>query len=205
MSFSTNYFGNIPYFQVLSQYSVIEIDLFERYKKQSWRNRTQILESNGPLYLSIPVFRPEGNTTLVKDIQILDKENWRKDHWKGIESSYQHAPYFFYYGEQIKELIYQEEKLLVQFNTTILKKILMWLDFDIDIQFTSTYSPPNGVSDYRVSLNQKKYKQNQVKYIQVFSDKFKFYPNLSIIDLLMNIGPLAHNYVLCNRFSTSIL
>lgn len=196
MIYSTNYFGSIPYFQSIAKRNEIVIDVHEHYKKQTWRNRTQILESNGPMYLSVPVARPNGSKTPVENIQITDDSNWRKDHWKALQSSYKHAPYFFYYGLQIKELIYQEEEQLHLFNLKILKQLLTWLDLEIDISFTKKYIAPESPEDFRVSLDTKQFDIDQKSYIQVFSDKYPFYPNLSIIDLLMNEGPLARNYIL---------
>lgn len=196
MIYSTNYFGSIPYFQSIAPRDEIVIDLHEHYKKQTWRNRTQILESNGPMYLSIPVSRPEGSKSAVKDVVITHETDWRKDHWKAILSSYKHAPYFFYYGPQIKTLIYQEEILLYRFNFKILKQLLVWLDLEINITFSDEYITPDGPDDFRITLDKKKYTDLQQSYIQVFSDKYPFYPNLSILDLLMNEGPLARNYIL---------
>src|SRR5690554_431768 len=196
MIYSSNYFGTIPYFQSIAQRNEIVIDLFEHYKKQTWRNRTQILESNGPMYLSVPVMRPNGSKSPVKDILITHDINWQKDHWKAIESSYKHAPYFFYYGPQIKALIYQEENELYKFNLIILKQFLKWLDLDIKISFTSDYVVPENSEDHRIALDKKSFEIVQKPYIQVFSDKYPFYPNLSILDLIMNQGPLARNYLL---------
>lgn len=196
MIYSTNYFGSIPYFQSIAKFNEVVIDVHEHYKKQTWRNRTQILESNGPMYLSVPVARPDGSKTAVKDIRITYDSNWRKDHWKAIQSSYKHAPYFFYYGNQLKDLIYQEEDKLHLFNLKILKQLFVWLDLEINISFTNEYIAPEGPEDYRISLDKKVFDLNQEQYIQVFSDKYPFYPNLSIIDLLMNEGPIARNYIL---------
>jgi hypothetical protein len=196
MLFSTNYFGELPYFQALAKYDEITIDVHEFYKKQTWRNRTQILGSNGPMYLSVPVLRPNGSKTIVKEIEIGNETNWRKDHWKAIESSYKHAPYFFYYGPLVKDLIYRKEKLLIDYNQYILKTVLAWLDLNINVNHSEEYIAPESPSDYRVSLDKKKFEQEQRKYIQVFSDKMPFYPNLSILDLLMNEGPIARNFVL---------
>lgn len=196
MLYSTNYFGSIPYFQSIAPRDEIKIDLFEHYKKQTWRNRTQILESNGPMYLSVPVSRPNGSKSAVKDIHITHETDWRKDHWKAIQSSYKHAPYFFYYGPQIKSLIYQEEDRLYRFNLIILQQLLDWLDLEINISFTEEYVAPEGTEDFRISLDKKIFDIPQKSYIQVFSDKYPFFPNLSILDLLMNEGPLARNYIL---------
>lgn len=196
MLFSTNYFGELPYFQALAKYDEITIDVHEFYKKQTWRNRTQILGSNGPMYLSVPVLRPNGSKTIVKDIEIGEETNWRKDHWKAIESSYKHAPFFFYYGPLVKDLIYRKEKWLIDYNQHILKTILDWLDLNITVRLSEEYIAPASPSDYRVSLDKKKFDQEQRKYIQVFSDKMPFYSNLSILDLLMNEGPIARNFLL---------
>ncbi|WP_107040087.1 WbqC family protein [Brumimicrobium mesophilum] len=196
MIYSTNYFGSIPYFQSIAKCSEIVIDIHEHYKKQTWRNRTQILESNGPMYLSVPVMRPNGSKSKVGDIKISHDTNWRKDHWKALQSSYQHAPYFFYYGPQIKELIYQEEETLHLFNLKILKQLLDWLDLEIEISLSNEYSIPDGPEDSRIKLDKKQFSIPQHRYFQVFSDKYPFYPNLSIIDLIMNEGPIARNYIL---------
>lgn len=194
--YSTNYFGSIPYFQSIAKNNVIVIDIHEHYKKQTWRNRTQILESNGPMYLSVPVMRPNGSKTPVKEVLVTQEKGWRKDHWKALESSYKHAPYFFYYGPQIKKLIDQTEQSLYLFNHHIFQQLLMWLDLEIEVQFTEKYHAPKDPTDYRISLDKKKFDFTQEEYIQVFSDKYPFYPNLSILDLIMNQGPLARNYLL---------
>lgn len=194
--FSTNYFGSIPYFQVLAQKKELIFDIHEQYKKQTWRNRALILESNGPMYLTIPVTRPNGSKTLVKDVSIEYKEDWRKDHWMAIKSSYTHAPYFFYYGDQVKELIYQQEDVLYKFNHHIFLKLAEWLDLEIASSFTENYIPPLDKNDNRIGLGVKTFEKEQRKYIQVFSDKLPFYSNLSILDLLMNEGPLARNYLI---------
>ena len=196
MLFSTSYFPPIPYFQALVRHTNITIDGNEYYEKQTWRNRMAILTGNGALNLSIPVNRPHGSKSPVGTLTLDHSTDWRKDHWKAIESAYQHAPYFFYYGEQVKELIYSNEPFLIDYNTNILKQFLNWLDFEqLTITYSEDFQELPKAKDYRYIYNQKKFNFEQAPYIQVFSDKFPFMANLSILDLIMNEGPIARNYL----------
>lgn len=196
MVFPLTYFGPIPYYQLLLKCGDdVEFDTNERFVKQTWRNRAQILGSNGPLNLSVPIVKPFGRETKFKDVLISDVSDWRKDHWKSIESAYAHAPFFFYYGDQIKELIYIKSEKLMNFNTEIMKQVLEWLDFSDFQPKILDKSPEFNPQDARSIFSNKELKYPQKPYIQVFSDKFPFFENLSIIDLLMNEGPLARKYI----------
>jgi hypothetical protein len=192
---STNYFGSISYYCELAKFERVVIDSGERYEKQTQRTRTSILSANGPLHLSIPVNRPFGKDTQLKDIEISHIENWQKDHWKAIESAYQHAPFFFYYGEKVKALIFQEETSLLQFNTNIIKDFIQLLDLNIHLSIADHCPAVASKEDPRVWLNQKEIDYSIRPYIQVFSDKYNFVPNLSILDLVMNQGQLARAYI----------
>jgi hypothetical protein len=192
--FSSAYFGEIPYYQEISKYNAIFIDPFERYKKQTWRSRTKILTGNGALLLSIPIQRIHGKNTLVIEALIDNVTDWRKDHWKAIESAYMHAPYFFYYGDQIKELLYADYPSLFKFNQQIFIHVLKWLDLNIEVYETTKYIKDVN-KDYRILLEKKEFTNYSAPYIQVFSDKLSFVPQLSILDLLMNQGPLARKWV----------
>ena len=52
---SIHYFPNLIYFASLIKYENFVIDTGENYIKQSFRNRTNILTSNGIQSLTIPV------------------------------------------------------------------------------------------------------------------------------------------------------
>jgi hypothetical protein len=195
---STNYFGSITFYCELAKYERVIIDGGERYEKQTQRTRTSILSANGPLHLSIPVIRPNGKDTLVRDIQISTSENWQKDHWKAIESAYQHAPFFFYYGEKIKEIIFQKEHSLLAFNHNIIYQLLDFIDLKVDVLISDNCPPVISQNDPRVWLNAKEIAYPSIPYNQVFSDRFTFKPNLSIIDLIMNEGKLARTFLVRN-------
>jgi len=58
------------------------------------------------------------------------------------------------------------------------------------------FSSPDGMLDMRTKFSPKKETQiNLPEYTQVFSDKFGFIPNLSILDLIFMEGTNTENYL----------
>jgi len=198
MSFPLSYFGAIPYFKEFVKQKDVSILVGEYYQKQTWRNRMEILTGNGPLKLSIPVSRPFGKHTKLSEVEISYASNWQKDHWKAIESSYMHAPYFFYYKEELNALYERNDKLLVDLNMHILEKVMNWLDLPQQVSLKNTNVQERSEMHFLEKLNQKDWchYEDNASYIQVFSDKFSFYPNLSILDLILNEGPLARKHLI---------
>lgn len=192
--FPTSYFGNLAYYQEIIKNSEILIEINEYFTKQTFRNRCEILTANGICSLSVPVKKVNGNKTLMKDITITDQENWRKDHWRAIESAYSSSPYFEYYESEIKELIYTNEPSLVLYNENINKRILSWIGFEIKTKYTEDFLPYIE-KDFRIDLASK-HKDSTSKfteYIQTFG--IEFVPNLSILDAIFNLGPMTRKLI----------
>jgi hypothetical protein len=84
---------------------------------------------------------------------------------------------------------------LFDFNEQLRESICHLLDIYPDISYSSCYviNSKNNVKDLRESIHPKKepYSADFKTYYQVFESKYGFRPNLSIIDLLFNMGPEA--------------
>lgn len=183
------YFGNLEYFWYFTTNNKVCIDINENYLKQSFRNRSEIYGANGRLNLSIPVVRPFGNKTKTNQITISEAENWRKNHWKSIESAYRRTPFFEFYADQIKEILFGEFKSLFELNLALTNHLITKLGIDCEIEILQN-SPKIIENDLRINLSPKKESTfNSPKYIQTFSDRNPFMKNLSILDLLFNEGP----------------
>lgn len=130
----------------------------------------------------------------MNEVEISDQTDWRKIHWKAIESAYSSAPFFDHYGREVEELIYQKEKNLIQFNLNIMQRIDQWLDLNGNYTCSQTYVSENIGTDLRLSDFTQ---QEPIKsYYQVFDPTGAFVPNLSILDLLFCEGPLARNWLI---------
>jgi hypothetical protein len=188
------YAGNLTYYSVLAKSSKVYIDGFENFQKQSYRNRCVISGPNGPLKLIIPIIRISKN--IVKDVKIDNHQNWRKIHWKSLESSYRSSPYFEFYEEEFKPL-YLEKKIeyLLDFNQQINLVLLRCLNMDTEISFSDYYIEKGGkINDFRDIIHPSSKPRERVKkmkYNQVFQESQDFIYNLSVFDLLFNQGPLA--------------
>ena len=190
---STAYLAPVEYYKMMRFFSKIIIEKHCNYVKQTYRNRCIIASANGLQTLSIPVEKPETLKCLTKDIRIAEHGNWRHLHWNAIKSAYNSTPFFEYYEDDFIRFYETKYDFLFDFNESLRELITDLLDIEAQIVYSSEYdaSYPSCEADYRDSIHPKKdFATTDFKpYYQVFESKFGFQPNLSIIDLLFNMGP----------------
>jgi hypothetical protein len=195
---SSVYAGNLMYYSVLTKSSQVYIDGFENFHKQSYRNRCVISSPNGPLKLIIPIIRISKN--IVKDVKIDNHQNWRKIHWKSLESSYRSSPYFEFYEDEFKPLYFEKKiEYLLDFNQQLNLVLLKSLNLDTEIIFSDSYIEKEGkINDFRDIIRPSSRLTEtvkKIKYSQVFQESQDFIYNLSVYDLLFNQGPLARQFL----------
>lgn len=193
---SIAYIPNIQYITKFILHKKIIIDIGETYLKQSYRNRCEIYGSNGPLSISIPVIKKNGNRTKTKDILNEYDTEWGKIHWKAITSAYGNSPFFEIFEPELAYLFSLNDKYLVDFNLSILEQLFKSLGLSFNYELSDIYIPEGTYKyDFRNSISPKRRLNildsffNPQKYFQVFSDKYGFIDNLSFIDLMFNEGP----------------
>ena len=196
--FATAYFPPIIYFAYLQQFTNIQIEQFETFPKQTYRNRALILSANGILPLSVPVIRTKGNHTLTREMKISYQENWNVRHWRAIEAAYNASPYFLYYKDNIEKILMQRYEHLLDLNQALLQVLLKHLKITCQVTLTDDFAPDEKKeSDFRYSITLKKNISPTLfpTYCQVFDSRMEFQPNMCILDLLFNVGPDAKSYL----------
>lgn len=198
---SVAYFPSLQYVAKMSDYKNIFIESDENYIKQTYRNRCRILSANGVLTLSIPVKKELTLKTRIRDIRIDYADNWKKIHLKAVESAYGHSPYYEHYFDDIRKIILSDEKFLFDLDILTIELAIKWINADSRIKQTVEFLRSDDMPDFRYGIHPKdSFKKDDINYRpvaynQVFSDRFSFVPDLSIIDLVFNEGPNAYQII----------
>ncbi len=196
---SSAYLAPIQYYAHLYADPAACEDRSEHFVKQTYRNRCYIATPTGPLALTIPVERSAERSlshTPMADVRISDHGNWRHLHWQALVSAYENTPYFIYYADDLRPLYERSFERLTDFNAALRDTILALLSLSPALSLTTRYEavPPTGTTDLRSLISPKVPLAADTAftpqpYYQVFADRTGFLPNLSIVDLLFNLGP----------------
>ena len=177
------YLAPVSHYSAYYRADEVQLEVCDHFVKQTLRNRCYIDSPNGALALTVPVVKTEGKT-LMRDVRISDHGNWRHQHWVALESSYRQSPFFEYYADDFAPFYEKKWAFLADFNEELMALVASLLDISKPVSRTTTYSPAPSPS-----LSPPKGEDGRGLYYQVFAHRHGFLPDLSIVDLLFNLGP----------------
>ncbi len=222
---STTYFGPIQWYQKLYRAEEVFIERCESFQKQTYRNRCIIATTNGPQSLTVPIERGQSDqirSLRISDHGNWRHLHWNAlksaygespffDYYQDdIRPFFElRWDYLFDFNEAIREKMC--ELLDIQ------PKVGFTKEFTVDgLQFTDDYSAAqeglasistvnckpstvNNIIDYRSAIRPKHPEPDPDftprRYYQVYEQKHGFLPNLSVLDLLFNMGPESIFYL----------
>ena len=129
----------------------------------------------------------------MKELQISYNSPWQKLHWKSIKSAYRSSAYFEFYEDFFVSFYTKKEKYLFDFNLKLQKTVLKCLQIEDTSILSNSYQKESKKIDLRKSVFRI---SKPPQYRQVFESNCGFIANLSIIDLLFNLGPESADYLL---------
>jgi hypothetical protein len=175
----------------------VVFEINDNYQKQTYRNRAYIAHSNGRLLLNIPIKHTKsGIKQKTRDVRIDNSFTWSKQHWKSLQSAYRSSPYFEYYEDELYPMFNESFKSLLDLNMKTWNLVCELLELNKQYSFTESYLPESDLYDFRFMVNAKSETEyNLQPYSQVLQEKHGFLANLSILDLIFNLGPNAMDYL----------
>ncbi|WP_194973065.1 WbqC family protein [Aquiflexum lacus] len=189
------YLPPIEYFTQISGYRELYIDGTEKYQKQTYRNRAQILLTNKVDTLSIPVLG--GNKKqLYRETKIDYDQKWKNIHLRGIQSAYGKAPFFEYFFPYLESIYAKNLTFLFDLNIELLTVCLKLLQSDTEIKVALETLDFNECIDTRGIISAKQdYSTRNIMTVYPYDQMFgvNFVPNLSVLDLLFCKGPESND------------
>ena len=208
-----NYFPYPGFFHKINQADVFVIQDDIKFVNKT-TNRNKIISSSGYTWINISI--KKGHKSLpIMDVTINNEIPWGKINFKKICAGYNKAKFFHLYKDYFENLYTKEWNSIFDLNFETIKQVLSWLDIKVEIVIESelhvsgqpterlvkvckklgadTYISGIGGKRY---LDEKSFEKNKIilkyqnynpiRYPQRMSKSF--IPNLSILDLLANVG-----------------
>ena len=193
MLLPTAYLAPIPYYSLMLRTATVQIEAWEHYPKQTLRNRCLIATAGGVQALTVPVARPDNPKAPTRDIRISDHGHWQRLHWHALTSAYGMSPFFAYYADDFAPFYERRYTFLLDYNLALQSLVCELLDIRLTVSLTEAYAP-EATDDMRRAFTPRQPRPVHPDlpplrpYYQVFGRKHGFLPDLSIVDLLFNMG-----------------
>ena len=208
-----NYFPYPGFFHKINQADVFVIQDDVKFVNRT-TNRNKIISSSEYTWINVPI--KKGHKSLpIMDVKINNEIPWGKINLKKICAGYNKAKFFHLYKDYFENLYKKEWNNIFDLNFETIKQVLRWLDIKVEIVIESelrvsgqpterlvkvckklgadTYISGIGGKRY---LDEKLFEKNKIilkyqNYNPITYHQYRsksFIPNLSIIDLLANVG-----------------
>ena len=167
-------------------------DVYEPFRKMSFRNRIWLAGGEGKLQLSIPLEQGRDQRLPFGEVRIANRYPWQDQHWKTLCSCYNRSPWFEYYRDELEELYRQPVERLADWNRACFEwtvRKLGWTGSWEMGQSNQPFASPEPYTDGRNSITARLLEELEpVRYAQVFEERVGFIPHLSVLDLLCCAG-----------------
>lgn len=213
-----NYLPWIGFFSKIKQADVfVSLDIVA-FSKDSFTQRTRIRTPHGWTYLTIPIERKYYGRP-INEVLLPEDSSWMEKHWKSLQFNYGKTSCFKNYKSFFEEFYHTKYPSLVELNENAIRFLMRELEIKTELLRASELGADTNLrrtdllvdvltktsADSYLSgksgegyLEKEKFREQGIELVfqrfehPTYTQRFdEFVPNLSIIDLLFNIGEKA--------------
>ena len=192
-----------------------------QFEKREFQNRNRIRTARGWQYLTAPVLSKGRFSQKINEVELENTGDWQADHLLAIKTNYARAPFFKQYLPGLEELYSRDYRLLADLAIATMDFLKEGFAIKTPVRFSSEFKVEEassarlarlcaaaGADDYLSGAGAKAYLDPGVfSYagIKLSWQEFKprpypqafpgFEPDMSALDLLLNCGPAAGDYL----------
>lgn len=187
---SPAYYGSISRYAHIARYGTSFVDATGKFDKRlKSTHRMDIADVNGRLQLTLPIVKPESLTRARwNDIKLSTHGEWWHVQRVALESAYGRTPYFEFYIDRF--LPFMSRDTVGRYATlTVLTEAIEREICDIIGIKPPTYGYTDTVDSIDDMRDKKFISLDIPEYYQIRKSSQGFISDLSILDLIFNMGP----------------
>ena len=191
--------GSIGYYALLASHRDVVIDRYCRYdKRRKLMHRYDIADVNGRLTLTVPITKPRfGTGATWNDAGVSAHGAWWNIHKVALWSAYGRTPFFEYYIDELMPYLQPRDGIqpesLMDLNIGIDAVIRRIAGIESEVRYELSNEEKELIANGDHSLTDHRNSNfdldTPVEYYQVRASQQGFIPNLTILDLIFNMGP----------------
>lgn len=230
LSANQPYFAPFPGFFYKAHLSdvFVLLDSVQFPRGTTWITRNRFKNDQGPLWMTIPVWKKGLGLQNIADVRICHEGHWAKKHLTSLQQAYAHAPYFNEHMNFVQKMFSNQYDKLIDLNLAITRYLNKHLAVGTDLKLQSGIGIHTGGTQLLIDLCKyfgastflaqapaakyldadlfqhagillKFFKPITCIYPQLWGD---FISDLSAFDLLFNCGPKARDILVAEQHST---
>ncbi|MBP2029465.1 hypothetical protein J2755_000385 [Methanohalophilus levihalophilus] len=217
-----NYLPYFGFFDKIKKSDIFVIYDDAQFNKGDFQHRNKIRIYHGWKWLTVPVEKkhvPIKQIEIKNDLK-LGGLDWSDYHFKEIMSNYEKAPYFKDYGVELEYIYSQKYDFLIDLNMDLINFLIEKLGLNTKIVFSSDFDIKSTSTEKLVDivdtldgdtylsgmmgenyLDKSLFDNKGIEVVfqdfchPVYSQQYDdFIPNMSVLDMLLNIGPTGVSY-----------
>lgn len=183
----------------MAMFGHVTVDSGVRFDKRAKSvHRYDIVDTRGPITLTVPIAKPRSSVRPTwDDVPVSTHDQWWHQHRVTLESAYGRTPYFEFIIDRFTPLIADPSEAsewpsALSIARQADKLVRDFLGFDNVVNWQGIDDAHAEVCDFRkasFSIS------DMIPYRQIRASRLGFVPNLSILDLIFNLGPEAAFYL----------